>query len=431
MKITRDRIKEIKEHVSIVDIASEYYTLTKNGSGRQTIDPTTANHYKTISLQEHDSVMIYPSTNSYCRMATGEGGDVLSFLMKMPETKMTFQEAFDYAYQRINPDYSVEVQKIAGEHQKVNGVKGRIQSVEKYWMENTILPLKDYIDTTELENELHQMIDESKQYVEENPTITDSEIVSYLSKKSESLKCKVDKFQFEYQYAKCNFEKFTNAYAYLAQKRNIDPGIISELLQNRLLKQDQQYGGKYVVFLSFDKDGQYNGMFKRACNAIAERNISRFETIDNATFKGFLIDYDTITKKCGIPSHNANEKRLYVFEANIDMLSYMTLLKQHGKDWKEFAFLSINGAYKYENLMKRLEEQRYQEVVIALDNDETGHTASKEIKKILDEKGIPNRRIYSKSKDWNEDLVNQQKQYTKKVSPNRDKRRRVQGEESR
>lgn len=66
MAVSKKLIKEIKEHVSIVDLANEYFQVTSK------------NRYLGISGDAPDggdfsSLVIYPDTNSFFRMSTRRG----------------------------------------------------------------------------------------------------------------------------------------------------------------------------------------------------------------------------------------------------------------------------------------------------------------------------------------------------------------------
>lgn len=63
-----------------------------------TITPV-GNYY---SLKEHDSVIIYPKTNSYHRFSTGKGGSVIDFVMEMGQ--MDKKQAFEYLHQQLTGD---------------------------------------------------------------------------------------------------------------------------------------------------------------------------------------------------------------------------------------------------------------------------------------------------------------------------------------
>ena len=88
---------------------------------------------------------------------------------------------------------------------------------------------------------------------------------------------------------------------------------------------------------------------------------------------------------------------LHLFESAVDLLSYGTLQKLDGKDWRSENLLSLAGVYKP---MAKIEESslpaalvRYlaehphiRRVVLRLDNDATGRIAAETIKTLLPRK---------------------------------------------
>lgn len=103
MAISKKMIKEIKDHVSIVDLANEYFQVTKK------------NGYLGIVGSANDggdfsSLVIYPATNSFFRQSTRHGGDVISFVMETQiEGIHTFKDAVNFLRGRIDPDFKVEL----------------------------------------------------------------------------------------------------------------------------------------------------------------------------------------------------------------------------------------------------------------------------------------------------------------------------------
>lgn len=82
-------IRQIKEQISIIDLAKEY-GLTPVNKG---------DYY---SLIEHDSVIIYPETNSFFRHKTSIGGDVFSFAEEIPEINKSFKEFYFLMLNKID-----------------------------------------------------------------------------------------------------------------------------------------------------------------------------------------------------------------------------------------------------------------------------------------------------------------------------------------
>ena len=99
--------------------------------------------------------------------------------------------------------------------------------------------------------------------------------------------------------------------------------------------------------------------------------------------------------------HIGTDGSLFVFEAPIDMLSYITLYPDH---WQEHSYVACCGV-SFQPVEKMLERMpRVESVFLCLDNDHAGHKASKRMAEALAEKNIPSERLLSERKDWNEDL---------------------------
>ena len=95
----------------------------------------------------------------------------------------------------------------------------------------------------------------------------------------------------------------------------------------------------------------------------------------------------------GIPAEAANDT-LHLFESAVDLLSYGTLQKLDGKDWRHENLLSLAGVYKPK---ARIEESslpvalvqyladypHIRKVVLRLDNDPAGRIAAATIKNLL------------------------------------------------
>lgn len=110
---------------------------------------------------------------------------------------------------------------------------------------------------------------------------------------------------------------------YLTEERMIDKDIVQFFINNKQIYQDKTF--KNVVFVGYD-----NGVAKYAF----KRSISQ-------NFKGEAMGSN---KAHSFSYINKESKSLRVFEAAIDMLSYMTLQKQNGFDFRNDNFLSIAGA---------------------------------------------------------------------------------------
>lgn len=105
-------------------------------------------------------------------------------------------------------------------------------------------------------------------------------------------------------------------------------------------------------------------------------------------------------------SHVGEGKRIFVFEAPIDMLSFISMNKEN---WMENSYVALNGVSQ-QALLKKLNDYMYiKTICLCLDNDEAGQNATLRIKNILAETGRTEVEVYiPKYKDWNEDLIHQQ-----------------------
>ena len=139
----------------------------------------------------------------------------------------------------------------------------------------------------------------------------------------------------------------------------------------------------------------------------------------NCVFVG--LDENGVPKHCHIRSTSGNYKRteagsqaeysfhydgesewLFVFEAPIDMLAFMTL---HRNNWQNHSYVALCSVSE-RALIHRLDvNPNLRNVVLCLDNDNTGFSACERIKGILENKGYSDVRIlHSVNKDWDEDV---------------------------
>jgi hypothetical protein len=93
---------------------------------------------------------------------------------------------------------------------------------------------------------------------------------------------------------------------------------------------------------------------------------------------------------------------LYVFEAPIDMLSFITL---HKKDWQTHSYLTLCGVAGQAVFQTLNSNPQLRQISLCLDNDEPGLAASGRISEKLKQAGYSDvSRLLSQAKDWNADL---------------------------
>lgn len=185
------------------------------------------------------------------------------------------------------------------------------------------------------------------------------------------------------------------AYAYLVKTRHIDREVVSFFAKQKLIYEscEKSKGGtkEYhnAVFVGLDENGVARHAHK--CGLYTE----------GKAFKGNVDGCDPAYSFHLIGKSN----RLYVFEAPIDLLSFVSL---HPQDWQNHSYVALCGVGG-QAMMKMLElNPQLQEVSLCLDNDEAGHKASERLKNQLAESGYQCHRLISQEKDWNEDLLKRQ-----------------------
>ena len=165
--------------------------------------------------------------------------------------------------------------------------------------------------------------------------------------------------------------------AYL-EGRGIHPEIIDYCIEKKLLFQTSQY--KNALFVGYDRMGKPHYGALRS-------TFSRFKSEATGSDKHYSF---------GIPATAASDT-LHLFESAVDLLSYGTLQKLDGKDWRSENLLSLAGVYKPRAkieesslpaaLVRYLAEHPHiRHVVLRLDNDATGRIAAETIKALLPRK---------------------------------------------
>ena len=96
---------------------------------------------------------------------------------------------------------------------------------------------------------------------------------------------------------------------------------------------------------------------------------------------------------------------LYVFEAPIDLLSYLSLFPE---GWQEHNYVACCGTSSIPVLEMLRQLPQLRQVYLCLDNDAAGHAASERMAKLLEERGISAERLVPQQKDWNDDLKAEQ-----------------------
>ena len=173
-------------------------------------------------------------------------------------------------------------------------------------------------------------------------------------------------------------------FAYLTKQRFIAPDVISFFAHQRKIYEDRDHHN--AVFVGMDE----NGVPRQA----ALRSTISYGNAFRITVSGSDTKYSF--------SHFGESGKLFVFEAPIDMLSFITLYQ---KNWQQHSYIAMNGVYENAVLEALKCHSNLDEVVLCTDNDVGGIDAADRLRDILCENEYTNIfRIIPRNKDFNEDL---------------------------
>ncbi len=179
-------------------------------------------------------------------------------------------------------------------------------------------------------------------------------------------------------------ENMHRVYAYLIKQRYIAPEIITHFAKKHLLFEDKKHHN--AVFVGIDEDNIPRQAHKRSTNSFR---------------KSFRITCEGSDTRYSF-AHFGESEKLFVFEAPIDMLSYLTL---NSESWQKHSYIAMNGVYESAVLTALKNHSNLNEILLCTDNDEGGIDAAERLTDILRKNGYENiMRIMPEYKDFNEDL---------------------------
>ena len=179
-------------------------------------------------------------------------------------------------------------------------------------------------------------------------------------------------------------------YAYLLKHRLLDRNVVNAFVRAGLLYEscekfkDREYHN--AVFAGRDENGVPRHAHKRSLNSLG---------------KAFRINVEGSDPRCSF-HYTGTSNRLYVFEAPIDLMSF---LSRYPRGWQEHSFVALCGTSEHAMLWMLEQNPGIRSVCLCLDHDETGIEASGRLAELLHEHGYDDvGMLQSEYKDWNEDL---------------------------
>ena len=192
---------------------------------------------------------------------------------------------------------------------------------------------------------------------------------------------KEEKKEFRLPQANTNMHR---VYAYLIKQRFISADIITHFAKQHTLYEDKNHHN--AVFVGLNEKGMPKQAHKRSTNSVG------------STFRITCSGSDTRYSF----AHFGEDERLYIFEAPIDMMSFLTLYPQ---EWQKHSCIAMNGVYENAVLTALKNHSNLSEIVLCVDNDEGGIEAVDRLRDILADNGYSDvKRLAPEYKDWNEVL---------------------------
>ena len=171
-----------------------------------------------------------------------------------------------------------------------------------------------------------------------------------------------------------------NILNYLTQERKLSPSLVNFFIAAGDIYEDAAHHN--VVFVGRDADGH-------PCYASSRGIHEKFRQDAAGAEKAFGF------------AHRGTDKQLLVFEASIDLLSFIELFP---KNWQQHNYLSLGGVSGKALRQFLSERPDVERVFLCLDSDKAGEDACKRLAALLPDT-VSVTRIQPCMKDWNDVLV--------------------------
>ena len=180
-------------------------------------------------------------------------------------------------------------------------------------------------------------------------------------------------------------------FAYMTQHRGIENSVLNFFIKQNLIYESKEFfnGREYnnAIFVGLANDGTPKHAHKRSIFSTGKRFVQNIEGSSPKDSFHFL----------------GGSNRLYIFEAPIDMLSFISMYSH--TNWQAHNYVALCGTSSQPMLEMIDNHSNIDHVVMCLDNDEAGYKTCQRFAKLLDEMEVTHSKIVPTNKDFNEDLI--------------------------
>ncbi len=177
--------------------------------------------------------------------------------------------------------------------------------------------------------------------------------------------------------------RMSRLFSYLLLTRGIDKDVLFEFVRNKMIYESADYHN--AVFVGYDSSGKPRHAHKRG-------------TVSSNAYKGNVAGSQP---EFSFHWHGTSDK-IFLFEAPIDMLSFISMHKENWTFHSYAASCSVSDRVLFQCLK---DNPNIKNVFLCFDNDEAGQTANRRIAEKLSKQNINSEILIPKLKDWNEDLT--------------------------
>lgn len=187
-------------------------------------------------------------------------------------------------------------------------------------------------------------------------------------------------------------EDAKRAYAYLNVRRGIPKDVLVPFFKKNLIGETREYHN--VAFMGYDTNGNL-------------KHVNLRGTQGESSFKG--------NASGSSPEYSfrwtGKSEKLYLFEAPIDMLSFIAM---KGEGWQNHSYAACCGVGDKVLFQTLKDNPNISKVFLCLDNDPAGRFAEYRIAEKLREENIRFGIMLPDGKDWNEQLIAAKEQTIRK-----------------